>query len=242
MQDRLAGAKDIDPAKEKDKQQQAILSMSVCDPACGSGDFLLAAALPPTPRRTSSTTSLTSAKPFPSGVCAFLLSLRWPSPSADAIIMSRTVEEVSGLARAKVTRHKFKDPKGLFQRGSACGPVIVPVFKTGGRQGSCRRCVRLTLASAKTKDLTCLALCLRSVECEANYFRGRFLHLIRHHGAVNVHCGSDVRVTHELLLYCNRCPYCVKPTPISVSHCVHAHLANAGVLRRFQIRIAHGFH
>jgi hypothetical protein len=27
-----------------------------------------------------------------------------------------------------------------------------------------------------------------------------------------------------------------------VSHCVHAHLANAGVLRRFQIRIAHGFH
>src|ERR1700690_3428199 len=31
--------------------------------------------------------------------------------------------------------------------GSACGPVIVPVFKTGGRQVSCRRCVRLTLAS-----------------------------------------------------------------------------------------------
>jgi hypothetical protein len=44
MQDRLAVAKDSDPAKEKEKKQQAILSMSVCDPACGSGHFLLAAA------------------------------------------------------------------------------------------------------------------------------------------------------------------------------------------------------
>lgn len=44
MQDRLGGAKDSDPAKEKEKKQQAILSMSVCDPACGSGHFLLAAA------------------------------------------------------------------------------------------------------------------------------------------------------------------------------------------------------
>ena len=32
--------------------------------------------------------------------------------------------------------------------GSACGPVIVPVFKTGGRQVSCHRWVRLPLASA----------------------------------------------------------------------------------------------
>ena len=32
MQDRLAAAKDSDPAKEKEKKQQAILSMSVCDP------------------------------------------------------------------------------------------------------------------------------------------------------------------------------------------------------------------
>lgn len=44
MQDRLALAKDSDPAKERKKRQQAILSMSVCDPACGSGHFLLAAA------------------------------------------------------------------------------------------------------------------------------------------------------------------------------------------------------
>jgi hypothetical protein len=44
MQDRLAAAKDSDPAKQKEKQQQAILSMTVCDPACGSGHFLLAAA------------------------------------------------------------------------------------------------------------------------------------------------------------------------------------------------------
>src|SRR5271166_227423 len=32
--------------------------------------------------------------------------------------------------------------------GSACGPVIVPVFKTGGRQVPCRRWVRPPLASA----------------------------------------------------------------------------------------------
>lgn len=44
MRDRLAAAKDGDPAKEKEKKQQAILSISVCDPACGSGHFLLAAA------------------------------------------------------------------------------------------------------------------------------------------------------------------------------------------------------
>lgn len=44
MQDRLLAAKDTDSAKEKEKKQQAILSMSVCDPACGSGHFLLAAA------------------------------------------------------------------------------------------------------------------------------------------------------------------------------------------------------
>jgi hypothetical protein len=44
IQDRLGAAKDGDPAREKEKKQQAILSMSVCDPACGSGHFLLAAA------------------------------------------------------------------------------------------------------------------------------------------------------------------------------------------------------
>jgi hypothetical protein len=44
MQDRLAGAKDNDSAKEKERSQHAILSMGVCDPACGSGHFLLAAA------------------------------------------------------------------------------------------------------------------------------------------------------------------------------------------------------
>jgi hypothetical protein len=39
--------------------------------------------------------------------------------------------------------------------GSAWGPVILPVFKTGGRQVSCRRCVRLAHASA---NLTYLGL------------------------------------------------------------------------------------
>src|SRR5208282_3699212 len=37
--------------------------------------------------------------------------------------------------------------------GSACGPVIVPVFKTGGRHLRCRRCVRLTHASASSQQL-----------------------------------------------------------------------------------------
>lgn len=44
MQDRLSNAKDSDSAKDKEKKQQVILAMSICDPACGSGHFLLAAA------------------------------------------------------------------------------------------------------------------------------------------------------------------------------------------------------
>jgi hypothetical protein len=44
MQDRLTGAKDAEAAKQKERQERAILSMTVCDPACGSGHFLLAAA------------------------------------------------------------------------------------------------------------------------------------------------------------------------------------------------------
>ena len=44
MEERLAGAKDKDPEKQKQQQQQAVLRMTVCDPACGSGHFLLAAA------------------------------------------------------------------------------------------------------------------------------------------------------------------------------------------------------
>ena len=45
--------------------------------------------------------------------------------------MSRTVEEVSGLCATEVTSRKRKNRKGLNINGSACGPVIVPVFKTG---------------------------------------------------------------------------------------------------------------
>jgi hypothetical protein len=51
-------------------------------------------------------------------------------------------------AAAEVVRLRFQT-----NYGSACGPVIVPVFKTGGRHLRCCRCVRLTHASAKTKDL-----------------------------------------------------------------------------------------
>lgn len=44
MKDKIANANDSDPAKDKEKKQRAILTMSICDPACGSGHFLLAAA------------------------------------------------------------------------------------------------------------------------------------------------------------------------------------------------------
>src|SRR5208282_2404193 len=44
--------------------------------------------------------------------------------------------------------------------GGAWGPVILPVFKTGGRQESCRRWVRLPLASARTQ--TSLPFTMRS--------------------------------------------------------------------------------
>jgi hypothetical protein len=44
LQDRIAATKDTDPGKNKVKKEHAILSINVCDPACGSGHFLLAAA------------------------------------------------------------------------------------------------------------------------------------------------------------------------------------------------------
>ncbi len=44
MEERLAKAKDKDIRAEQKKKIEAILSMTVCDPACGSGHFLLAAA------------------------------------------------------------------------------------------------------------------------------------------------------------------------------------------------------
>lgn len=44
MQDRLATVRDIDLTQQKQKKEQAVLSITICDPACGSGHFLLAAA------------------------------------------------------------------------------------------------------------------------------------------------------------------------------------------------------
>src|SRR5258708_37905806 len=55
-------------------------------------------------------------------------------------------------AAAEVATAMLRNGKGAASpghgHGSACGPVIVPVFKTGGRQVSCRRWVRPPLASA----------------------------------------------------------------------------------------------
>ena len=42
----------------------------------------------------------------------------------------------------------WKRPIYRCRHGSACGPVIVPVFKTGGWQIICHRWVRLPFASA----------------------------------------------------------------------------------------------
>jgi hypothetical protein len=88
-------------------------------------------------------------------------------------------------------------------RGSACGPVIVPVFKTGGRHLRCCRCVRLTHASAIYQQLADYEITRKSVysrKRHANDLRVSMLHLIRHDVAINIHRGSDVRVTHQLLL------------------------------------------
>jgi len=46
--------------------------------------------------------------------------------------------------------------------GSACGPVIAPVFKTGGRHLRCCRCVRLTHASANFQQFTGLEITRKS--------------------------------------------------------------------------------
>ena len=50
-------------------------------------------------------------------------------------------------------------PARANPRGSAWGPVILPVFKTGGRQESCRRCVRLAHASAIFQWVTSVVCC-----------------------------------------------------------------------------------
>ena len=89
--------------------------------------------------------------------------------------------------------------------------MIVPVFKTGGRHLRCCRCVRLTHASAKTKDLAGLALCLRSVKSEPRHFRGGAGHFVSDYIAVGIHCRPDVRVPHQLLLYGYRGAHGVKP-------------------------------
>ena len=45
-------------------------------------------------------------------------------------------------------------------------------------------------------------------------------HFVRAHVPIHVHRCSDVRMTHQLLLNCNRSAHCVQPTPVRVPHCV----------------------
>src|SRR5258708_38890306 len=60
--------------------------------------------------------------------------------------------------------------------------------------------IRLTHASAKTKDLAGLALCLSSVKSEPRPFRGGSGNFVSDYIAVGVHCRPVVRVPHTLLL------------------------------------------
>jgi hypothetical protein len=50
-------------------------------------------------------------------------------PRTNAIIMSRTLKEGSAPKVRRPTSRKRLERKGFWRHGSACGPVIVPVFK-----------------------------------------------------------------------------------------------------------------
>jgi hypothetical protein len=75
--------------------------------------------------------------------------------------------------------------------------VSIPVFKTGGRYLRYRRCVRLAHASANLKHLARLPCRVRAAENKPRYLGPCFGHLVCHDVAKDIHCGTDVRVTHE---------------------------------------------
>src|SRR5208282_5541830 len=94
--------------------------------------------------------------------------------------ISRRLEDAETLSASggatEVVRVTFRANlvTNLLVEGSACGPVIVPVFKTGGRHLRCCRCVRLTHASASFQQLAEQEITRKSVHsrtCQVNNLR-----------------------------------------------------------------------
>jgi hypothetical protein len=62
-------------------------------------------------------------------------------------------------------------------------------------------------------------------------FLVRLPHIRRHSVTVQVHRGTDVRVTHELLLHADRSTDRIKPTAVSVPEDMRTDVMDAGHLR-----------
>ena len=69
------------------------------------------------------------------------------------------------------------------------------------------------LRSHSFSGLALFALCLRSVRLESklSHFAACGSHLIRYNVAIDVECGSDIRVAHHLLLYGHGSAHGIKP-------------------------------
>lgn len=69
------------------------------------------------------------------------------------------------------------------------------------------------LRSHSFNGLALFALCLRSVarKGKLSYSAARGSHLIRYNIAVNIECGSDVRVAHHFLLHGHGSAHSVEP-------------------------------
>src|ERR1700719_493147 len=78
----------------------------------------------------------------------------------------------------------------------------------------CRR-IRLTHASAKTKDLTSVTCRSPVVDGQSCHFRGSASHLVGDYFSVNIHRCANIRVPHQLLL--NGYRSCARKSPISGS-------------------------
>jgi hypothetical protein len=60
--------------------------------------------------------------------------------------------------------------------------------------------IRLTHASAKTKDLTSVTCRSPAVDGQSCHFRGSASHLVGDYFSVNIHRCANIRVPHQLLL------------------------------------------
>jgi hypothetical protein len=91
--------------------------------------------------------------------------------------------------------------------GSACGPVIVPVFKTGGR-----RAIPSPVGSTPTRfrhfSMTYRhANHSQSVQLRQSNLHGlgmSLLHLVRDYHPIDIHGGANVSVAHQFLLHGDR--------------------------------------